>query len=53
MLQVLEGRVQPVTSQEGWELRRGDHMQIASPQHRLASLEDAAVLLTVAATQSS
>jgi quercetin dioxygenase-like cupin family protein len=51
-LQVLEGRVRLVRSEESWELSRGDKVPIRSTRHRL-ELEDAAVLLTVPTTQSS
>ena len=50
-LQVVRGRVRLVADGERWELGQGDHIQIPPTQHRLESLEDAAVLLTVATTQ--
>ena len=51
-LQVMRGRVWLLTNGERWELGEGDHIQIPAARHRLESLEDAAVLLTVATTPS-
>ena len=51
-LQVVRGRVRLSTDGERWELGQGEHIQIPPTRHRLESLEDAAVLLTVATTQS-
>jgi quercetin dioxygenase-like cupin family protein len=48
----MRGRVRLLTNGERWELGEGDHIQIPAARHRLESLEDAAVLLTVATTAS-
>src|SRR4029450_12781218 len=39
-----------VTSEASWDVGQGEHLQISSPRH-VESLEDADVLLTLAATQ--
>jgi quercetin dioxygenase-like cupin family protein len=47
-LQVLHGRVRLVTSGQRWVLGQGDYLRIPPTRHRLESLEDAVVLLSVA-----
>jgi quercetin dioxygenase-like cupin family protein len=52
-LQVVTGRVRLVTEGARWELGQGDHIRIPPVRHRVESLEDSVVLLTVAVTPSS
>ena len=51
-LQVVRGRVRLVAGGESWELADADHVQIPPVRHRLESLEDVVILLTVAAAPS-
>ena len=52
-LQVLRGRVRLETDgEQRWELGQADHLPIPPTRHRVESLEDSVILLSVATAES-
>ena len=48
-VQVLRGRARLTAGDQHWDLAPGDHVLIPDRRHQVESLEDAVILLTVAA----